>query len=112
MNKGRNPNRNSLWIARKRAGLGQKTVARLLGHRSTSPISEYETGKLLPNLRTAFKLAVIYNTRVRDLYVPLFKEIEEELDSIRKETPSFQNVSILSTIGNDEDNRTQAHNGR
>jgi len=87
MQKGRHPHRNQLWIARKRAGFGQKTVARLLGHRTTSPISEYETGRLTPNLRTACKLAVIYNTRVRDLYVSLFKEVEEEVESIRKEVP-------------------------
>ena len=41
----------------------------------------------MPNLRTACKLAVIYNTRVRDLYVSLFKEVEEEVESIRKEVP-------------------------
>jgi len=91
MQKDHNPNHNRLWIARKRAGLGQKTVARLLGHRTTSPISEYETGRLMPNLRTACKLAVIYNSRVRDLYASFFKEVEDEVESIRKKMPSLQN---------------------
>jgi hypothetical protein len=47
---------NNLWIARKHIGLAQKSVARLLGHRTTSAISEYETGRLLLNLKTALKL--------------------------------------------------------
>jgi DNA-binding XRE family transcriptional regulator len=55
-------NFNKLWIARKKSGLGQKSVARLLGYKSISPISEYETGTVLPSLSTAFKLAVVYNT--------------------------------------------------
>jgi hypothetical protein len=32
---------NTLWIAWKKIGLGQKSVARLLGHQTTSAISEY-----------------------------------------------------------------------
>ena len=50
---------NTLWIARKRAGLGQKTVAHRLGHKTASTISEYETGRLLPGLRTGLKLFVV-----------------------------------------------------
>ena len=83
----RNQNLNRLWIARKRLGLGQKSVARLLGHKSTSPISEYETGRLLPNLRTALKLAVIYHTALPDLYITLQRQIEEEVESIRQKLP-------------------------
>lgn len=61
MRRRRNLQLNNLWISRKHAGLRQKSVARLLGHKSTSVISEYETGKLLPSLSTALKLAVVYN---------------------------------------------------
>lgn len=70
---------NKLWIARKKVGLPQKCVARLLGHRTLSVISEYETGKLLPNLRTALKLSVIYHTSVCELYPDLRAEIEKEI---------------------------------
>lgn len=79
---------NRLWIARKKAALGQKVVARLLGHRSTSPVSEYETGRLLPSLRTALKLAFIYNTPITELYPALTREIAGEVDSKRCSLPS------------------------
>ena len=74
---------NNLWITRKHAGLGQKTVARLLGHRSTSVISEYETGRLLPSLPTALRLAVVYNRPITELYPDLFRKIREEVQEIR-----------------------------
>ena len=77
----RNQNRqlNMLWIARKRIGLGQKSVALRLGHKTASTISEYETGRLTPNLRTALKLAAIYHTPVEKLYATLNAEVGAEL---------------------------------
>jgi DNA-binding XRE family transcriptional regulator len=87
MRRPRHQNVNRLWIARKKVGLGQKSVARLLGHKSTSPISEYETGRLIPNLRTALKLAVIYQTPLPDLYITMQRQIEEEVAARRKKLP-------------------------
>ena len=81
---------NRLWIARKKAAMGQKVVARLLGHRSTSPVSEYETGRLLPSLRTALKLAFIYNTPISELYPALAREVADEIDSTRRSLPSVR----------------------
>jgi len=72
---------NRLWIARQENGLRQKSVARLLGHKSTSVISEYETGKQLPSLPIALKLAAIYNRRIRDLYPELFQTVMTDLQS-------------------------------
>ena len=74
---------NRLWIARQQAGLRQKSVARLLGHKSTSVISEYETGKLLPSLTTALKLCAIYQMTIRDLYPDLSALIEAEVQEAR-----------------------------
>ncbi len=75
---------NALWISRQKSGLGQKSVARLLGIRSRSPISEYERGRLLPNLRTALKLSAIYAVPVNELYGSLYGEIEQEVEAVRK----------------------------
>src|SRR5947207_10816664 len=77
---------NRLWISRKKSGLGQKSVARLLGIKSRSPISEYETGRLLPNLRTALKLSAIYAIPVNELYGSLYGEIKQEIEGVRKNT--------------------------
>src|SRR6266852_6225897 len=87
-------NLNRLWIARKKIGLGQKSVARLLGHKSTSPISEYETGRLLPSLRTAVKLATIYNTPINELYPTLCREAGNEVDAIRRLLPRVRTVYL------------------
>ena len=70
---------NNLWISRKHVGLAQKSVAKLLGHRSTSVISEYENGKLLPSLSTALKLAAVYDRPITDLYPDLYRQIQEEV---------------------------------
>jgi transcriptional regulator with XRE-family HTH domain len=80
----RQPNR--LWIARHRSGLGQKTVARLLGHKSTSTISEYETGRLLPSLPTAMRLAAVYGRPITELYPDLYRAIQEEIQEARPVT--------------------------
>ena len=76
---------NGLWMARQQAGLRQKSVARLLGHKSTSMISEYETGKLLPSLPTALKLAAIYNRSIGDLYPDLNSMILTQLRSVKEQ---------------------------
>ena len=85
-------NPNKLWIARKKAGLGQKSVARLLGHKSISPISEYESGAVLPSLCTAFKLAAVYNTPLADLYDSLYKKIADEIASVKSKMPTRMKV--------------------
>src|SRR6476646_6447083 len=77
------PQLNNLWVSRKHIGLGQKSVARLLGHKSTSVVSEYETGKLLPSLSTALKLAVVYNRPVTELYADLYRQIQEEVGAVK-----------------------------
>jgi transcriptional regulator with XRE-family HTH domain len=73
-------------MARKQVGLGQKSVARMLGYKSTSPISEYETGRLIPSLRTAFKLAILYNLSLQELYAPLYGEIQQEIEGRRQDS--------------------------
>lgn len=59
---------NRLWQARHKAGLEQKQVARLLGHKNCDQVSRYERGVRLPNLRTALKLELIYHTPVARLF--------------------------------------------
>jgi transcriptional regulator with XRE-family HTH domain len=72
---------NNLWIARKEAGLSQKAVARFLGHKSTSVISEYENGRLLPCLRNALLLEMKYKKPLAYLYLPLCRQLQAEIDA-------------------------------
>ena len=80
---------NRLWIARNKAGLGQKTVARMLGHTNTVSVSYYETGKRHPALETLLKLAVIYQTPVEELYAPVYEQMREEVDVSRTKLQSI-----------------------
>ena len=73
---------NSLWMARQEAGLRQKSVARLLGHKSASAISEYESGRLMPSLSTALKLCEIYKRDIKDLYPELYATVLSQLQAV------------------------------
>ena len=95
----RNPLLNNLWIARKPAGLRQKSVARLLGHKSTSIISEYETGRLLPSLPTALKLAVVYNRSVTELYPSLYGQVQQEIEAAKTKT-HISNNPVRESVPN------------
>ena len=75
---------NSLWMARQAAGLRQKSVARLLGHRSASTISEYESGRLMPSLSTALKLCEIYKLDIKDLYPELYLTVLAQLQAVTR----------------------------
>lgn len=77
------PITNKLWIARQRAGYPQKWIAGLLGHRSTSSVSEYEHGRALPDLRTALKLEVIYQASLAELYPQLYAEAAQAVEQAR-----------------------------
>lgn len=69
---------NRLWRARKQAGLEQKQVAYLLGHKTTDQISRYERGARTPSFQTALKLELIYRT-------PLHRLFPEHCDDFREE---------------------------
>jgi transcriptional regulator with XRE-family HTH domain len=66
-------------LIRRRLGLPQKQVARLLNHQSTNQVSRYEIGKQLPNLRTALKLEIILGLPVGILFSELHQQILQEL---------------------------------
>jgi len=70
---------NQLWIYRKRMGFSQKDVASLLGHKTTSHVSDYEQGKRLPGLETALKLEIILRVPVAFLYGELYEELKQSL---------------------------------
>ncbi len=65
---------NRLWQARHRAGLEQKQVAHLLGHKTCDQVSRYERGDRLPSLKTAVRLAIILHASVRELFPDLCEQ--------------------------------------
>lgn len=70
---------NRLWLARKRLGLGQKQVAKLLADKSVYELSRYENGQRLPSLKIAIKFSIMYRVPVRILFPDCYKSCFEEL---------------------------------
>jgi transcriptional regulator with XRE-family HTH domain len=65
---------NYLRAHRKRSGLSQDEVAFLLGSRSGTKVSRYESFARTPGLRTALALAVIFRASAREIFAGLFEE--------------------------------------
>ena len=63
-------------------GYTQREVARLLGYRSATHISDYERGKRLPSLETAIKLEVVLCAPVAFLFPDIRRRV---LDGVRME---------------------------
>ena len=80
-----------LKVARRKAGLTQGDCAHLLGI-SQSRVSDFETGKLLPDLKEFTMLSLIYGTRFEGLFAALATEVCRDL---RKRL-----ASISETRGN------------
>ena len=72
-------NRNRLWVARKRAGLGQKQLARLLNHKTPDQVSRYERGTRVPTLRVALELEVALRTPLRLLFNDLYEQLRADV---------------------------------
>ena len=70
---------NRLWRARKQAGLEQKQVAYLLGHKTTDQISRYERGARMPSFQTALKLELIYRTPLHCLFPEHYAGFREDI---------------------------------
>ena len=62
-------------------GIGQKQVARLLGHTSTAQVSQWERGAAMPGAVNLIRLCIIYATSPEELYHDVFKEQLESIAS-------------------------------
>ncbi len=71
--------KNKLAQFRLQRRLEQKHVAVLLGHKKTTRIQRLESGLGVPDLKTALKLARIYNVPVRVMLDEYYKACLEEV---------------------------------
>jgi transcriptional regulator with XRE-family HTH domain len=71
--------------------LTQKQVAQLIGHRDRTMISRYERGLLMPTLRVAFKLTILYRIPLQEIFKTEFESAEQDLvarsGTLRSEQP-------------------------
>ena len=70
---------NRLWMQRKKCRLGQKQLAYLMGIKSVTLISRYESGEKLPNLVNAIKLELILGSAIRFLFPELWSQLHREI---------------------------------
>lgn len=92
---------NQLAIHRKRRSMTPKTVARALGHGSTSQISRYERGATIPPLDVAIKLGIIYGIPIQTLFDGYFEKCSNELNN-------WKDVLPINTVATDEKSRPKA----
>ncbi len=72
---------NQLVVYRRRMGLPQRLVSRLLGHQGASVLSRYERGRLLPTLEMALRLEIIYRVPVAFLFPTLYETLRANIRS-------------------------------
>ena len=84
--------RGNLRYARKLRRLSQRQVARLVGHSDTTMISKYERGLVVPTLRTAVKLTLLYRLPFQDLFADEFSHAKDELARKAKTVRMTQQV--------------------
>jgi transcriptional regulator with XRE-family HTH domain len=70
---------NNLVLYRKRMGLTQKQVSRLLGHRDASMLSHYEHSRALPPLVVALGLEIVYRVPVAFLFPAMYDELKRQI---------------------------------
>src|SRR5688572_18225461 len=81
--------RNRLWRARKRVGLSQKQLARLLNHKTADQVSRYENGSRVPTLQIALQLEIALQTPLRILFNDLYEQLHADLIRKIKSNPQL-----------------------
>lgn len=70
---------NLLRRYRKERGLTQNEVAKLLGMKNKTRVSEWENGNGFPNLINAVRLSIIYRVMIDAIFIDLLYILREEI---------------------------------
>ena len=70
---------NQLVLVRKRKNLSQKRVAHLIGLRDATALSRYESGRALPPLKTALRLAALYDATLSEMFPELSRRSRRQV---------------------------------
>ena|SRR5882724_1271513 len=76
---------NQLKRYRKLNKFRQKDIAEILHSRSTSKLSEYEKGNILPSFTTVLKLSALYGTIPQELYRDYAHSISSQVRASKRE---------------------------
>ncbi|MEQ1762145.1 MAG: helix-turn-helix transcriptional regulator [Pyrinomonadaceae bacterium] len=78
-NTNKGPFKNQLALIRQRNHIQPNQIAKLLGHKTTNRVTEYESGIKTPNLKTALKLAHIYDLPIRVMLDGYYAAVRDEI---------------------------------
>jgi transcriptional regulator with XRE-family HTH domain len=73
------PLKHYLRTYRKRSGLTQADVAKLLGSKSSSRVCRYERFQQEPTLRTALAYQILFRTPIRELFAGAYAEVKTDV---------------------------------
>ena len=92
--KNQHKHQTAIELYRQRMGFTATQVARLMGHRDSSTVSDYEHGKRLPSLENALRLGVILRVPVEFLFGTLYDQLRAE---VRRKEERLTAVASLSS---------------
>jgi transcriptional regulator with XRE-family HTH domain len=78
---------NNLRFHRKKAGLRQSDVARMLKLSSTDRVSRWENGFIDPNLENLLHLLVLYKASPQELLPEMWQTISTQIDASKDVVP-------------------------
>lgn len=70
---------NTLKQYRKQFGYDRATIAHIIGLKKTKHLARWEKGISLPDLKSLFKLCIVYNVNPVDLYGGFIETVTAEL---------------------------------
>jgi transcriptional regulator with XRE-family HTH domain len=71
---------NYLIAHRKKSGLNQREMGKLLGYRDSGQVSRYERSKSIPPLNTAIAYELIFRMPVSQIFVGMRESIEHKVE--------------------------------
>lgn len=71
---------NYVRTHRKKAGLSQRDLGKLLGHPNQSAVSRHERSQSMPSLAVALGYAVVFGTSVAEIFAGLRESVEQAIE--------------------------------
>lgn len=90
--------RNHLYQLRRNRGLRQKHLALLLGYRTTTMISRFESGETHPPLAAALALQLALGARLEEIFIDLHRHILAHVIKRATHLPNHHTRAIRSRL--------------
>jgi transcriptional regulator with XRE-family HTH domain len=89
---------NYLKAFRKKSGLSQRDLGRVLGYRDAGQVSRHERGKSIPPLAAAIAYELIFGVPVASMFVGIHGEIAKEVEAkLREMKTALESVNVRTS---------------